>query len=52
MECSNCLYVDLKETFLGLKHVKKATGKEVGGGGFRFVTIKINLTPLLGSATL
>lgn len=50
MECSNCLYVDLKETFLGLKHVKRQRGRE--GGGFRFVTIKINLTPLLGSATL
>ena len=52
MECSNCLYVDLKETFLGLKHVKRQRGRKWGGGGFRFVTIKINLTPLLGSATL
>ena len=51
MECSNCLYVDLKETFLGLKHLK-GNGEGSGGGGFRFVTIKINLTPLLGSATL
>ena len=51
MECSNCLYVDLKETFLGLKHVKRQWGRK-WGGGFRFVTIKINLTPLLGSATL
>lgn len=52
MECSNCLYVDLKETFLGLKHVKRQREKKWGGGGFRFVTIKINLTPLLGPAIL
>lgn len=32
MECSNCLYVDLKETFLGLKHVKRQRGRE--GGDF------------------
>lgn len=51
MECSNCLYVDLKETFLGLKHVKRQRGRK-WGGGFRFGTIKINLTPLLGSPTL
>ena len=31
-ECSNCLYVDLKETFLGLKHVKRQRGRK--GGGF------------------
>ena len=30
MECSNCLYVDLKETFLGLKHVKRQRGREGG----------------------
>lgn len=43
MESSNCLYVDIKENFLGLKHVKRQRGRK--GGGFRFVTIKINLTP-------
>ena len=32
MECSNCLYVDLKETFQGFEARKKATGKE--GGDF------------------
>ena len=31
MECSNCLYVDLKETFLGLKHVKRQRGRKWGG---------------------
>ena len=34
MECSNCLYVDLKETFLGLKHVKRQRGRKWGGGDF------------------
>lgn len=34
MECSNCLYVDLKETFLGLKHVKRQRGTEGGGISF------------------
>ena len=35
MECSNCLYVDLKETFLGLKHLK-GNGEGSGGGGISF----------------
>ena len=34
MECSNCLYVDLKETFLGLKHVKRQRGRKGGGISF------------------